>query len=158
MPAVPYVCFAPEGEPHGNHQNEPFSNDAIHREDGQSRIWIGYRNDLNASYNGGMTFKQVLAQARDNLSKAMEAPGKSTKRAHWREAFPGFATKASADVLQQLKQGNRAFRPAKCPSNTCKSGPESKLEWISIRSSTTKTEVFVSIQIFNTHTRTDPNI
>jgi hypothetical protein len=153
--AVPYVCFAPEGEPHGDYQNEPFSNDAIHRESGQSRIWIGYRNDLNASYNGGMTFNQVLAQARDNLSKAMEAQAKSDKRAQWREAFPGFATKASANVLQQLKQGNRAFRSATCPSDTCKSGSELKLEWISIKSSTTKTEVFVSLSACNALFRTD---
>lgn len=130
--AVPYVCFAPEGEPHGNYKNKPFSNNTIHRENGQSRIWIGYRNDLDTSYNGGMTSNQVLAQARDNLSKAMKAPAKSTKRAQWREAFPGFATKASTDVLQQLKQGNRAFRPATFPSDTCKSGSDLKLEWFSI--------------------------
>jgi hypothetical protein len=101
--AVPYDCFAPQGESHGNYQNEPFSNDTVHRKSEQGKIWIGYRNDLNASYNGGMTFGQVLAQARSNLSEAMKARPNSTQRAQWREAFPGFATKATAEVVKQLQ-------------------------------------------------------
>jgi hypothetical protein len=155
--ALPYVCFVREGEPHSNCQNEPFSNDAIHHESKQSKIWIGYRNDLNASYNGGMTFGQVLAQAKANLSNAMKARTNSTQRAQWREAFPGFATKATGDVVKQLQQSKCAFRQATCPGDTCKSGSEEllQMEWISIKSSVTKTEVFVSFSIYNTRIRAD---
>jgi hypothetical protein len=143
--ALPYVCFVREGEPHSNCQNEPFSNDAIHHESKQSKIWIGYRNDLNASYNGGMTFGQVLAQAKANLSNAMKARTNSTQRAQWR------------DVVKQLQQSKCAFRQATCPGDTCKSGSEEllQMEWISIKSSVTKTEVFVSFSIYNTRIRAD---
>jgi hypothetical protein len=156
--ALPYVCFAPDGEPHSNCQNEPFSNDATYSENEQSKIWIGYRNDLNASYNGGMTFGAVLAQARSNLSQAMKARPNSTKRAQWREAFPDFATKATGDVPQQLQQGKRAFRTATCPSTACKYPAEQlQIEWISIKSSVTKTEVFVSFLIYAALMETDFN-
>ena len=143
--ALPYVCFAPGGESHCNCQSEPFTNDAIHHEDEQSKIWMGYRHDLNASYRGGMSFGQVLAQARSNLSKAMEARPSSTKRANWREAFPGFVTRATSDVLQQLNQGKRAFKQATCPSPACESESDLlQVEYISIKSIMLKTEFFVS--------------
>jgi len=156
--AVPYLCFAPDGEPHGDCQTKPFANDDISR-DGESKIWIGYRNDVNASYDGGMTFNDVLAQARANLSQAMAAPSKSAKRAQFREAFPGFVTSASGDIIQQLRQGKRAFRQAICPSDTCKARVKEMLqmEWISIKSSMTKTEVFVSLLPCFAWTRTDFN-
>lgn len=154
---LPYICFAPEGELHGNCQNEPFSNDATFHEHGNSEIWIGYRHDLDTSYNGGMTFGQVLARAKSNLSEAMKAKPKSTKRAQWREAFPGFATKATGDITQQLQQGKRAFRQATCPSDTYKTRPEEllQMEWISIKCSVTKTEVFVSLPIYLVQIKTN---
>lgn len=147
--AQPYICFAPEGEPHSNCQTEPFSNDAISHEN-ESKIWIGYRHDLDVSYDGSMTFSQVLARAESNLSEAMKAKPKSTKRAQWREAFPGFATKATSDISQQLQEGRRAFRQATCPSDTCKTKPEEllQMEWIPIQCSVTKTEVFVSFPVY----------
>jgi hypothetical protein len=152
--ALPYVCFAPDGEPHSNCQNEPFPKDSNDRENEQSKIWIGYRHDLHASYNGGMTFGAVLAQARSNLSQAMKARPNSTKRAQWREAFPGFATKATGDVPQQLQKGKRAFRSATCPSTACKYPAEQlQIEWISVKSSVTKTEVFVSLPMYSAKTQ-----
>ncbi|KAG9730641.1 hypothetical protein KCU73_g11799, partial [Aureobasidium melanogenum] len=54
---LPFVCFAPEGELHSDCQNEPFSNDATFHTDDTNKIWIGYRNDLDTSYNGNMTFR-----------------------------------------------------------------------------------------------------
>lgn len=156
--ALPYICFASEGEPHSSCQNEPFSNDAISHEHGHSKIWIGYRHDLNTSYNGGMTFGQALARAKFNLSEAMKVKSESTeKAAQWREVFPGFVTTASSDIIQQLQQGKRAFRKATCPSNTCKARPEEllQMEWISIKCSAAKTEVFVSFQIFFVQVKTN---
>lgn len=154
--AIPYMCFAPEGESHSNCQTEPFSNDTISREN-ESKVWIGYRHDLDVSYNGSMTFGQVLAQAKANLTEAMKAPSKSAKRDQWREAFPGFATKATGDIIQQLRQGNRAFRQASCPSDTCKTRAEEllQMEWISIKSSVTQTEVFVSSLTSLVHIKTN---
>jgi len=106
-----------------------------------------------------MTFNEVLAQARANLSQAMDAPSNSAKRAQFREAFPGFATRPTGDVLQQLRQGKRAFRQATCPSDTCKTRAEEllQMEWISIKSSVTKTEVFVSSLPGFAWTTTDSN-
>ncbi|KAI4716301.1 hypothetical protein E4T48_07533 [Aureobasidium sp. EXF-10727] len=141
---LPYVCFAPEGELHSNCQSEPFSSDAIHHADKQSKVWIGYRNELDISYNGGLTFRQVLAQAKANLLQAMNSKPNSSKRAKWLDAFPGVATKASNQALQQLQRGERAFRKAICPNAPCKArGEVLQMEWIAIDldSSSSKTNV-----------------
>ncbi|CAD0110640.1 unnamed protein product [Aureobasidium uvarum] len=132
---LPYVCFAPEGELHSNCQNEPFTNDATHHADNQSKVWIGYRNELDTSYNGRLTFRQVLAQAKANLSQAMNAKANSSKRAQWLEAFPGVATKASNQALQQLQRGRRALKQATCPNAFCKArGEILQMEWIAVES------------------------
>ncbi|KEQ63257.1 uncharacterized protein M437DRAFT_47838 [Aureobasidium melanogenum CBS 110374] len=131
----PFVCFAPEGELHSDCQNEPFSNDATFHADDRNKIWIGYRNNLDTSYNGGMTFRQVLAQAEVNLLQAMSAKPNSIQRAQWLEAFPGVATKASDHVVQQLERGERAFKQATCPNALCRKGDEVlQMEWIAIKS------------------------
>ncbi|KAI4750673.1 hypothetical protein E4T52_16754 [Aureobasidium sp. EXF-3400] len=146
----PPVCFAPEGESHSGCQNEPFSDDANFPSHEQRSIWIGYRNDLDRSYNGGMTFRQILAQAETNLSRAMKLEN-ATDRTRMCEAFPGIAIQernADDDILRQLQQGTRAFNKANCASATCKLGAEPELlqmEWISIKS--TGTEAFVSVPI-----------
>ncbi|KAI4724804.1 hypothetical protein E4T49_07486 [Aureobasidium sp. EXF-10728] len=141
---LPYACFAPEGELHSDCQSEPFLNDATHHADNQSKVWIGYRNKPDTSYNGGLTFGQVLAQAKANLSQAMNAKPNSSKRAKWLDAFPGVATKASNQALQQLERGERAFRKAVCPNAPCKArGEVLQMEWIAIDldSSSSKTVV-----------------
>ncbi|KAH0377031.1 hypothetical protein KCU92_g9480, partial [Aureobasidium melanogenum] len=131
---LPFVCFAPEGELHSDCQNEPFSNDATFHADDRNKIWIGYRNDLDTSYNGGMTFRQVLAQAEVNLLQAMSAKPNSNQRAQWLEAFPGVATKASDHVVQQLEHGERAFKQAICPNALCRErGELLQMEWIAIK-------------------------
>ncbi|KAH0263457.1 NAD(P)-binding protein, partial [Aureobasidium melanogenum] len=132
---LPFVCFAPEGELHSDCQNEPFSNDATFHADDRNKIWIGYRNNLDTSYNGSMTFRQVLAQAEVNLLQAMSAKPNSNQRAQWLEAFPGVATKASDHVVQQLERGERAFKQATCPNALCRKGDEVlQMEWIPIKS------------------------
>lgn len=147
--ALPFVCFAPEGELHSDCQNEPFSNDATFHADNKNKIWIGYRNDLDTSYNGGMTFRQVLAQAEVNLLQAMTAKPSSNRRAQWLEAFPGIATKASDHIVHRLERGERAFKQAMCPNSLCRGrGELLQMEWISIKpnasSSKQSIEGFVS--------------
>ncbi|KAG9834136.1 hypothetical protein KCU98_g10475, partial [Aureobasidium melanogenum] len=151
---LPFVCFAPEGELHSDCQNEPFSNDATFHADDRIKIWIGYRNDLDTSYNGSMTFRQVLAQAEVNLLQAMGAKPNSDQRAQWLEAFPGVATKASDHVVQQLEHGERAFKQAICPNALCREHRELlQMEWIAIRpnasSSKKSVEGFLVGYIFN---------
>ncbi|KAG9833581.1 hypothetical protein KCU98_g12759, partial [Aureobasidium melanogenum] len=129
-----FVCFAPEGELHSDCQNEPFSNDATFHADDRIKIWIGYRNDLDTSYNGSMTFRQVLARAEINLLQAMSAKSNSNQRAQWLEAFPGVATRASDHVFQQLEHGERAFKQAVCPNALCRErGELLQMEWIAIK-------------------------
>lgn len=132
--ALPFVCFAPEGELHSDCQNEPFSNDATFHDDNTNKIWIGYRNDLDTSYNGSMTFRQILAQAEVNLLQAMNAKPSSDQRAQWLEAFPGIATKASDHIVQQLERGERAFKQAMCLNALCRErGEVLQMEWIQIK-------------------------
>ncbi|KAH0365651.1 NAD(P)-binding protein, partial [Aureobasidium melanogenum] len=131
---LPFVCFAPKGELHSDCQNEPFSNDATFHADNRNKIWIGYRNDLDTSYKGSMTFRQVLAQAEINLLQAMIAKPNSNQRAQWLEAFPGVATKASDHIVQQLERGERAFKQATCPNAVCRKRNEVlQMEWIAIK-------------------------
>ncbi|KAG9732237.1 hypothetical protein KCU59_g11971, partial [Aureobasidium melanogenum] len=151
---LPFVCFAPEGELRSDCQNEPFSNDATFHADDRIKIWIGYRNDLDTSYNGSMTFGQVLAQAEVNLLHAMSAKPNSNQRAQWLEAFPGVATKASDHVVQQIDHGERAFKQAVCPNALCRErGELLQMEWIAIRpnasSSKKSVEGFLVGYIFN---------
>ncbi|KAG9965803.1 hypothetical protein KCU61_g1451, partial [Aureobasidium melanogenum] len=151
---LPFVCFAPEGELRSDCQNEPFSNDATFHADDRIKIWIGYRNDLDTSYNGSMTFGQVLAQAEVNLLHAMSAKPNSNQRAQWLEAFPGVATKASDHVVQQIDHGERAFKQAVCPNALCRErGELLQMEWIAIRpnasSSKKSVEGFLVGCIFN---------
>ncbi|THX52550.1 hypothetical protein D6D06_06668 [Aureobasidium pullulans] len=75
-----WLCFASTGESHNDCVNEPFQNDA--------GIWIGFRNSPDESYKEAMTFREVLAQAEQNLIKAHQAKSGS-ERAEWLEEFPG---------------------------------------------------------------------
>jgi hypothetical protein len=151
----PAVCFAPGGEPHSNCQNKPFSDDANFPSPAQRNIWIGYRNDMNRSYNGCMTFGHVLAQAE---SKVMVS--ENSTQTELCERFPGTTISGSRDnnddIFQQLQQGKRAFREATCADVACETGPEPELlqmEWIPVKSSATNAEVFVSTPTYVSHTR-----
>ena len=161
--ALPPVCFAPEGELHSDCQNEPFSNDATLHADGRSKIWIGYRNDLDTSYNGNVTFRQVLAQAEVNLLQAMNAKPNSNQRAQWLESFPGITTKASEHTVQQLDRGERAFKQAICQNALCRKRSEMlQLEWIAIRPNASNlkksVEGFVSCLMHSACTAVDSSV
>lgn len=158
--ALPFVCFAPEGELHSDCQNEPFSNDRTFHADNLNKIWIGYRNNLDTSYNGSMTFRQVLAQAEVNLLQAMNAKPSSNQRAQWLEAFPGIATKASGHIVQRLERGERAFKQSMCPNALCRErGELLQMEWIAIKpnasSSKKSIEGFVSYLMHSACMATD---
>lgn len=119
-----WLCFASTGESHNDCVNDPFQNDA--------KIWIGFRNSLDERYNGAMTFREVLAQAEQNLIKAHQAkPGR--ERAEWLEAFPGVTTRVKQDVDEQLQLGKPAFKKAHCQHAACKKISEPlQMEWLSI--------------------------
>ncbi|TIA09581.1 hypothetical protein D6C80_08537 [Aureobasidium pullulans] len=106
-----WLCFASTGESHNGCVNEPFQNDA--------GIWIGFRNSPDESYKEAMTFREVLAQAEQNLIKAHQAKSGS-ERAEWLEEFPGVTTKVKQDIVEQLQLGKRVFEKAHCQHAACK--------------------------------------
>ena len=135
-----WLCFASTGKSYKHCVNGPFQNDA--------GIWIGFRKSQDERYNGAMTFREVLAQAEQNLIKAHQAkPGR--ERAEWLEAFPGVTTKVKQDIVEQLQLGERAFKEAHCQHAACKKISEPlQMEWLSITSgapeATQSTQGFVS--------------
>ncbi|KAK6000237.1 hypothetical protein QM012_003869 [Aureobasidium pullulans] len=150
---LPAICFAAEGEPHSDCQNQPFSKDANPEANNRNKIWIGYRHELDASYNGSRTFRQILAQAEVNLLQAMNAEPKSNERAQWLEAFPGVTITANDHIVQQLERGERAFKQAICQNVLCKKrGELLQIEWIPIKpsasSSTKSVEGFLVGYLF----------
>ncbi|THV68234.1 hypothetical protein D6D27_10121, partial [Aureobasidium pullulans] len=121
-----WLCFASTGESHKNCVNDAFQNDA--------GIWIGSRNSPDERYNGAMTFREVLAQAKQNLIKAHQAMP-DRERAAWLEVFPGVTTRVKQDVDEQLQLGKPAFKKAHCQHAACKKISEPlQMEWLSITS------------------------
>ncbi|KAI5251703.1 hypothetical protein E4T42_04028 [Aureobasidium subglaciale] len=112
----PYICFAPPGESHSNCQTEPFSQD--------DEVWIGYRHQPDESYNGHMTFGEVLAQAEHHLSQAKANKPRSLQRAKLLDDFPGIYLTASKDTVQQLDNGHRVFKQVYCLATSCKDAHE----------------------------------
>ncbi|THV93797.1 hypothetical protein D6D27_04167 [Aureobasidium pullulans] len=140
-----WLCFASTGESHKDCVNEPFQNDA--------GIWIGFRNSPDERYNGAMTFREVLAQAKQNLIKAHQAM-LDRERAEWLEVFPGVTTKVKQDIVEQLQLGERAFKEAHCQHAACKKISEPlQMEWLSITSgapeATQSTQGFIAGFVFN---------
>lgn len=135
-----WLCFASTGESHNDCVNDPFQNDA--------GIWIGFRNSLDESYKEAMTFREVLAQAEQNLIKAHQAKSGS-ERAELLEEFPGVTTKVKQDIVEQLQLGKRVFEKAHCQHAACKKVSEPlQMEWLSITyrapEATQSTQGFVS--------------
>ncbi|THV81637.1 hypothetical protein D6D27_08554 [Aureobasidium pullulans] len=126
MKPLAWLCFASTGEPDKDCVNDPFLNDA--------RIWIGSGNSPDKRYNGAMTFREVLAQAKQNLINAHQAMP-DRERAAWLEVFPGVTTKVKQDIVEQLQLGERAFKEAHCQHAACKKISELlQMEWLSITS------------------------
>ncbi|THX94338.1 hypothetical protein D6D08_01695 [Aureobasidium pullulans] len=140
-----WLCFASTGESHNDCVNEPFQNDA--------GIWIGFRNSPDESYKEAMTFREVLAQAEQNLIKAHQAKSGS-ERAEWLEEFPGVTTKVKQDIVEQLQLGKRVFEKAHCQHAACKKVSEPlQMEWLSVTyrapEATQSTQGFIAGFVFN---------